>query len=279
MKTLLFTLITLLTMTTGTIAQEKTQGHYAAVNGLNMYYEIHGTGKPLVLIHGGGSTIYTTFGCVLPELAKHYKIIAVELQAHGHTKDINRPVTFVQDADDVAALLQQLHISKASVWGFSNGANTAMQMGIRHPELVDKLVLASGFYRRDGMQPWFWPMMEKGTFADMPQLYKDAYLAITHDEAGLHAMYEHDSQRMLHFTDWPDDDLRAIKAPSLIIVGDQDVMTPEHAIAMHRLIANSKLAVLPGTHGEYMGEIMAAKKGDRMPQLVTAMVEAFLDGQ
>src|SRR5689334_14018718 len=119
----------------------QTQGHYAQVNGLNMYYEIHGTaGQPLVLVHGGGSTIYTTFGKLLPILSKTHKVIAVELQAHGHTKDVDRAFSFEQDADDIAALLQQLHIPKASIFGFSNGGSTAMQVAIRHPELVEKLV-------------------------------------------------------------------------------------------------------------------------------------------
>src|SRR5690242_9519656 len=94
-------------------------GHYAAVNGLQMYYEIHGTGRPLVLIHGGGSTIDSTFGRILPEFAKNHQVIAVELQAHGHTRDIDRSLSFEQDADDVATLLAQLHIAKADIMGFS----------------------------------------------------------------------------------------------------------------------------------------------------------------
>src|SRR5438045_3607663 len=109
----------------------KTQTGYANVNGIKMYYEIHGEGKPLVLIHGGGSTIQTTFGKVLPIFAKKYKVIAVELQAHGHTCDRNAPETFQQDADDVAALLQQINISKASFIGFSNGGSTTLQIAIR----------------------------------------------------------------------------------------------------------------------------------------------------
>jgi pimeloyl-ACP methyl ester carboxylesterase len=107
---------------------------YAPVNGLKMYYEIHGTGFPLVLIHGGGSTLQTTFGRVLPEFAKTHKVIAVEMQAHGHTADIDRPLSFSQDADDIAALLDYLHINKADVFGFSNGASTTLQFAIRHPE-------------------------------------------------------------------------------------------------------------------------------------------------
>src|SRR3954462_2198218 len=120
---------------------------YAPVNGLKMYYEIHGSGKPLVLIHGGGSTIKSTFSTILPELSKTHQVIAVELQAHGHTLDIDRPMTFEQDADDVAALLKQLNIPKADIMGFSNGGTTALQVAIRHPEVVNKLILASACYK------------------------------------------------------------------------------------------------------------------------------------
>src|SRR5213083_189481 len=115
------------------------------VNGLSMYYEIHGQGKPLVLIHGGGSTIETTFGRVIPALAKSRQLIAVELQAHGHTNDRDTELTFEQDADDVAVLLKNLHISKADFLGFSNGGHTAIEIAIRHPQLVNKMILASAF--------------------------------------------------------------------------------------------------------------------------------------
>src|SRR5260221_4408556 len=127
-----------------TIAQT---GKYAAVNGLHMYYEIHGIGKPLVLIHGAASTLQTTFGRLLTALAKTHKIIAVELQAHGHSDNRDgRQITFEQDADDVAGLLQQLKIDHADVFGFSNGGTTALQMAIRHPGLGNKLIIASSMY-------------------------------------------------------------------------------------------------------------------------------------
>src|SRR5579871_764152 len=129
-------------------------GH-SDVNGIKMYYEIHGQGQPLVLIHGGGSTITTSFGKILPMLAEDYKVIAVELQAHGHTSDRNSPESFEQDADDVVTLLKNLKIEKASFFGFSNGGNTAMQIANRHPEIVQKLILASTFYKREGFPPGF----------------------------------------------------------------------------------------------------------------------------
>ena len=137
---------------------------FSIVNGLKMYYEIHGTGREwLVLIHGGGSTITTTFGRILPILDNEYKVLAVELQAHGHTEDRNSPEKFEQDADDVAALLHNLNVPRASFFGFSNGGNTAMQIAIRHPEIVNKLILASTLYKREGMQPGFFEGLEKAS--------------------------------------------------------------------------------------------------------------------
>src|SRR5690606_1877448 len=128
---------------------------YMKVNGLKMYYEITGQGDPLVLIHGGGSTIQTTFGRVLSSFAKTHQVIAVEMQAHGHTADIDRPLTFEQDADDIASLIKQLNIKKANIFGFSNGASTTLQFAIRHPELTNKIIVASTFYNRSGAPDWF----------------------------------------------------------------------------------------------------------------------------
>src|SRR6187551_1524119 len=140
------------TMTSQTTISTQTKqdsiSGYASVNGLKMYYEIHGTGTPLVLIHGGGSTLQTTFGRVLHDFAKTNKVIAVEMQAHGHTADIDRPLSFQQDADDIAELLKQLNIDKANIFGFSNGASTTLQFAIRHPELVNKIIVASTMFNK-----------------------------------------------------------------------------------------------------------------------------------
>src|SRR3954466_4932097 len=155
MKTFYIVLTLLLYMSN---ASSQTVGSYANVNGLKMYYEVHGSGFPLVLIHGGGSTIGTTFGRILPALAKTHKVIAVEMQAHGHTADIDRPLSFEQDADDGAELLQYLHIGKADVFGFSNGASTTLQFAIRHANLTNRIVVASTFYKKAGAAEWFWPM-------------------------------------------------------------------------------------------------------------------------
>src|SRR5688572_30505088 len=123
------------------------QSGHSDVNGIKMYYEVYGEGKPLVLIHGGGSTIQTSFGRIIPLLAKTRKVIGVELQAHGRTSDRNVPISFEQDADDVNGLLKNLNIDKADVLGFSNGGNTTMQLAIRHPEVVNRIILLRRFIK------------------------------------------------------------------------------------------------------------------------------------
>ena len=250
---------------------------YAAVNGLKMYYEIHGKGAPLVLIHGGGSTIQTTFGRVLDYFAKNHKVIAVEMQAHGHTADIDRPLSFEQDADDVAALLKQLNISKADIFGFSNGASTTLEIAIRHPQLVNKIIVASTMYNKSGAQPWFWDMMAHTTFEQMPQQLKDAFLQINPDKDALYAMFKRDVTRMRSFTDIKEEDIKAINAPAFIIIGTEDVVRPEHAVEMYRLLPHGQLAILPGAHGEFIGEITTAQDKNFIAGTIS-MIEKFLTG-
>lgn len=257
-------------------ATAQSAGNYAMVKGLKMYYEVHGQGFPLVLIHGGGSTIGTTFGRILPTLAKTHMVIAVELQAHGHTPDIDRPLSFEHDADDVTELLKQLHIAKADIFGFSNGASTTLEIAIRHPELVNKIVVASTFYKKDGAYSWLWEGMKHPTFEQMPQPLKDAYLKINSDTNALYTMYKRDVARMQSFTDIKDEDIKAIKAPALIVCGDNDVTRPEHAVEMYRQMQHAKLVILPGVHGEYMGEITTIKPG-RNEYPVVAVIEEFLN--
>jgi pimeloyl-ACP methyl ester carboxylesterase len=249
--------------------------NYASLNGLKMYYEIHGAGAPLVLIHGGGSTIGTTFGRVLPSLAKTHKVIAVELQAHGHTADIDRALSFEHDADDVAELLKQLGIPKADIFGFSNGASTTLEMAIRHPGLINRIIVASTFYKRDGAQPWFWDMMAHATFEQMPRQLKDAYLKINPDTNALYAMYKRDVTRMQSFPDISTEDIKAIHAPALIICGDADVVRPEHAVEMYRLLPHARLAIFPSGHGEFIGEITTPQDTTVIAGTV-AMIEKFL---
>jgi pimeloyl-ACP methyl ester carboxylesterase len=264
-----------LLLNTTELVMAQSEGKYADVNGLKMYYEVHGNGFPLVLIHGGGSTIGTSFGRILFTLAKTHKVIAVEMQAHGHTADIDRPLSFEQDADDVAALLRKLNITKADIFGFSNGASTTLQVAIRHHELVNKIIVASTMYKKEGSYPWFWEMMSKATFEQMPQPYKDEFLKINPDPAALRAMYNRDVTRMQSFKDMKEDDIRSIAAPALIITGDNDVVRPEHAVEMYRQMKHASLMIVPGGHGDYMGELTTVKPG-RQNYPVLPVIEAFL---
>lgn len=250
--------------------QDSTSG-YATIGKLKMYYEIHGRGFPLVLIHGGGSTIGTSFGNVLHSFAKTHRVIAVELQAHGHTRDVDRPESFHQDADDIAALLQQLHIEKADFFGFSNGGQTAMDIGIRHPELVHKLVIGSAFFKRSGAYDWFWPGFDHATLDQMPKYLRDAYLRINPDSAGLKAMFNRDATRMKNFQDWPDDQIKNVQAPTLLIIGDQDLVRPEYAVELTRVMPHARLFILPGHHGEYL------ESPGYLSQCTVEMVNEFLE--
>lgn len=251
---------------------------YALVNNLNMYYEVHGTGAtPLVLIHGGGSTIDTTFGNILPLLTTHHTVIAVELQAHGRSGDRDAPVSFQQDADDVVGLLAYLQIKNANFLGFSNGGNTAMQIAIRYPAIVNKLIIASSFYKREGLLPGFFDGMQLATLDNMPELLKTGYLQVAADKDQLQVMFNKDRQRMLEFRDWSDEDMRSIKAPTLLMCGDQDVIRPEHTVEMLRILPNAQLAILPGAHGAYLGEITVAKEGSKIPELTVSLIDEFLN--
>jgi len=267
----------LILMTTANTTQAQDAGKYAQVNGIKMYYEIHGTGQPLVLIHGGGSTMHTSFGKIMPQLAKTHMVIAVDLQNHGRTSARYVPETFEQDADDVAELLKQLNIKGADVMGFSNGGSTTLQLAIRHPELVHKLVAISALYKRAGTFPWFWDFISKADISSMPQIYKDVYLAIPgNTQAGLQNMHDKDAQRMQNFKDWNEELIKSIKAPTLVIVSDQDVITPEHAIELSRLLPSGRLAIMPGSHGAFMGEVMAPNPDSKVPELFVALINEFL---
>ncbi len=267
-------------MSTTEESNAQSAGKYAQVNGIKMYYEIHGSGQPLVLIHGGGSTMHTSFDRIMPELAKTHMVIGVDLQNHGRTSARDIPETFEQDADDVAELLTQLKITGADVMGFSNGGSTTLQLAIRHPKLVRKLVPISAIYKREGIPSWFWDMMKSASLSNMPQVYKDVYLAIPgNTQAGLQNMHDKDAGRMQTFKDWPDEQIKSIQAPTLIIVSDQDVVTPEHAIEMSRLLPHGRLIIMPGSHGAFMGEIMAPNPDSKVPLLFVAMLNEFLAGK
>lgn len=264
------------TTTENQTKQDSTSG-YATVNGLKMYYEIHGQGKPLILIHGGGSTIETNFEKIIPLLSQNRKVIAVELQAHGRTSDRNSDLTFEQDADDIAALLKHLNIDKADFFGFSNGGTTTLQIAIRHPELVGKMILGSALAKRNGVPDWFWGFMENAKLENMPAQLKDGYKKVAADTNGLQVMHDRDAKRMVKFKDIPDEQIKAITVPTLIIIGDKDVITPEHALQLHRQISNSELAVIPGGHGQYIGEITTITPDFKESDLAVPILETFLD--
>ncbi|HKQ12726.1 MAG TPA: alpha/beta hydrolase [Steroidobacteraceae bacterium] len=252
---------------------------YADVNGIRLYYETYGPerGVPLVLLHGGGSTIDVTWGRILPFLSRDRRVIAVEEQAHGRSSDRNAPVRFETSADDVAALLQHLKVEQADVFGFSNGASVGLQVAIRHPRVVRKLVFASSFTKKAGAQPQLWQIIETGDISNMPQPLKDAFLKVNPDPAKLQTMHDKDNERMRHFADVPDADVRAVRAPTLILLGDRDVVKPEHAVELAHSMPNARLMVLVGGHGDYLGEAVMTQRATRAPELTAGFVEEFLD--
>ncbi len=231
---------------------------YAPVNGLEMYYEVHGAGRPLLLLHGAYMTV-DTLGPILPGLAESRQVIAVELQGHGHTADIDRPITYEQMADDAAALLAHLGVNRVDVVGYSMGGGVALQLAIRHPGVVRRLVVASASYRLDGMPAvalQMFPSITPELFAGSPM--EEAYLRHAPNPGAFPTLVE--KLKRLDTTDfaWPDDDIRGIAAPTLIIVGDSDGVRLQHAVEMFELLGGgvmgdlqgmpaSQLAVLPGT--------------------------------
>src|SRR5215208_5357273 len=237
---------------------DTSKGDYAEVNGLNIYYEMYGTGQPLVLLHGAYMTI-DAMGEVVPALAETRQVIAVELQGHGRTADVDRPLSYEQMADDVAALIEHLVIEKADVFGYSMGGSVALQVAIRHPEVVRKLVVASASYTSDGMHPELLEMIPTLTpeaFAGSP--VEEAYLRTAPNPDDFPTLVAKLKRLDMEPFAWPPEDIRGIEAPTLLIIGDSDAIRLEHAIDMFRLLGGgvmgdlaglpkSQLAVLPGT--------------------------------
>jgi len=250
---------------------------YSAVNGLNMYYEIYGEGKPLVLMHGGGSTIQTTFGNIIPLLSKQRQVIAVELQAHGRTGDRSTDLSFEQDADDVATLLDNLNIPNADFLGYSNGGQTLIEIALRHPAMANKLIIASAFYKRSAAVPEFWKGFDNATIDVMPQALRDGFLKVNNDANALHNMFNKDVQRMKNFQDWSHEQIQSIKAPTLIINGNNDVGSVEHAVEMFNTFPESQLAILPGKHGTYIGAVEFLENGEWKQHYVVDIINDFLD--
>jgi pimeloyl-ACP methyl ester carboxylesterase len=242
---------------------ENPEGNYAEVSDLNMYYEIRGSGEPLILLHGGVGAI-EMFGEVLPLLAEGRRVVAVDLQAHGRTADIDRPLSYEMMADDIAALIGHLGLEKADVMGYSLGGGVALQTAIRHPEVVRKLVLVSTPFKRDGWYPEI--------LAGMGQMGPEA--AEPMEQTLMYQLYAGVAPRP---EDWPElltklgrllgqdydwsEEVSAIEAPTIIVVGDADSVRTAHAVEFFELLGGGKadagwdrsempnvqLAILPAT--------------------------------
>jgi pimeloyl-ACP methyl ester carboxylesterase len=231
----------------------------ADVNGLEMYYEIHGDGEPLVLLHGAYTGIDVSFGQLIPILAEDRMVIAVEQQGHGHTPDADRPLSYERMADDTATLLRQLDITRADFFGYSIGANIALQIGIRHPEIVRKIAVASAYYDPAGL----YPGVLDGIAATTPETFEgsgleEAYAAVAPDPGAWPVLIEKVKELDLSFKGWSPESIAAIKSPTLVVLGDSDIVDTAHAVRMFELLGggvpgdfaglpDTRLAVLPAT--------------------------------
>jgi pimeloyl-ACP methyl ester carboxylesterase len=254
---------------------------YAPVNGLRMYYEVHGTGQPLVLLHGNLSTIDVDFGRILPALAESRQVIAVEQQAHGHTADIDRPLSIQNWADDTAALLAHLGIGRADVFGYSSGSAVAMQLALQHPQLVRKLALASFSYRLDGLHPG----LLEGIAGITPEAlagtpFEEAYAKTAPNPDDWPTLISKVTHMDQDLPEWSSEDLQSLAAPVLLIIGDSDIVRPEHAVETFRLLGGgvigdlvglprSRLAVLPGTT-----HVTLVHRGDWLASMLTEFLDA-----
>ena len=266
------------------LATSDAQTGYAPVNGLDMYYEIHGRGRPLILLHGAYMTI-DMMEPLLTGLAQSHQVIAIEQQGHGRTTDIDRPITYEQMADDTAALVRHLDMDEADVVGYSMGGGVALQLAIRHPALVRKLVLASTSFTSDGMHAValeMFPSITPEMFAGSP--IEAAYHRTAPNPDDFPKLVE--KLKRLDTTDfaWPGEQIRAIAAPTLIVLGDSDGIRLEHALELFELrgggvmgdlagMPASQLAVLPGTSHFVPPGYGLLDRGDWL----LAMLPAFLD--
>jgi pimeloyl-ACP methyl ester carboxylesterase len=257
-------------------------GSRVQVNGMQMYYEVSGpaAGTPLVVLHGAYMNI-PTMGAIIPKLAKTHRVYVPELQGHGRTTDVDRPITYQNLADDVAAFMDSVGLKKADVFGYSMGAATGLQLAIRHPDKVNKLVSASGGYDARGWQPAFTafiPQMTVEMMLNMP--FAADYKKLAANPDGFPALVA----KLIALEKEPmawEADVRALKTPVLIITGDADVATLEHSVAMFRLLGGggmgdmgqplpaSRLAILPAT---------AHTAVITQPDLLIAFIEPFLKG-
>ncbi|MCW5807669.1 MAG: alpha/beta hydrolase [Deltaproteobacteria bacterium] len=278
-----FLALALIALAASTAAAGPAKGSYASVNGVNMYYEVTGKGRPIVLIHGAFCTIDGCFSKLVELLSKNRQVIAVELQGHGHTADVDgRPLRTTTMADDVAALLDKLKIANADVYGYSMGGGVATQLAIRHPRLVGKLVIAGAALTKDGSQPGITEMIKAIKPEQMEQSpFGDAYKKVSPHPDKFRTLVTK-IQNLESFDGYKVEDLKKIKSPVLFLLGDADGPTVEHGAAMLRLFgggafgdtgqprAKSQLAILPGT-----SHIELVFRAD----WIAAMVTAFLDAK
>lgn len=255
-------------MTNTTLEQQATNSKpnsgYAAVNGLEMYYEISGTGKPLILLHGGFGSTGMFAEILLPQLRKNHQVIAVDLQGHGRTADIDRPLSWEFMADDIAAFIQHLKLEQADVMGYSLGGGVALQTTIRHPKLVRKLVVVSAAFKREDNHPEILASMEQlGAHTAQHMLQTpmyEHYAKIAPKPEDWSALWGKMGDLMRQDFDHTQD-IAATKIPMLLIFGDADSSAPVHAAEFFGLLgggqrdggwdgsgmSNSQLAILPGT--------------------------------
>jgi pimeloyl-ACP methyl ester carboxylesterase len=228
---------------------------------VDLYYEVHGAGPPLVLLHGAMGTIESCFAELLPRLAADRQVIAVELQGHGHTPDNERPLTYEAMADDIAGLLGTLGIDRTDLVGYSMGGGVALQVAIRHPHHARRVVFFGGAaFSPEGV----YPEANAGFDAGPPleelegSAWQAAYLAVAPDPAGWPALVTKVNELDRTFKGIPPADLAAVTAPTLLIIGDADIVRPEHTVEMFRLLGGgvpgdlvplppAQLAILPGT--------------------------------
>lgn len=266
-------------------ALSKVKSGYAPVNGLQMYYEIHGERQgdtlPLVLVHGAYSSIEPDFGQMIPVFAHSRQVIAVELQGHGHTADIDRPLRTEYMAEDVAALLSHLGVETADFFGYSMGSDVVLKVAYHHPEIVRKAVLAGGVsYNLEGLHPGMaegWDAMPPDALDGTP--WKNAYDKVAPNPQDWPNLMKKQQDMDRSYQPWSPEQIRSIKAPLLIMVGDSDIVRPEHVVEMFRLVGGgvagdlvgvppSQLAILPGTtHVTLMHKV----------DWVTSMTLAFLN--
>ena len=257
-------------------------GHGYSRAELPLYFEWHGkpdTLRPaLLLLHGGGSTIESNWGRLIPALESSRRMLAVELQGHGHTESGAAPASFEGSADGVAALLAELSAGPVDVLGFSNGGQVGMQLAIRHPRAVRRLIVASAPFRRAGMIDGFWDGLAAATYADLPAPYRQADLTASGDPGHAERMFRLDRELMLTgFADWPDAQIASITAPTLVVAADEDVVRIEHTVLLAALIPNAQLLIVPGNHGDYLGELAAAAGDTRPLQRTLPFLTGFLD--